>query len=350
MLISFASTWLKRSQAWIIGSKASFSSSPVWCLLTNRKILKVTGPDRMALLQLVLSNDVLLLNEHRSLYSLMLNKQGRIMYDVLLFQDEDGKSTLVECDADVHADVLAFILKYRMRKTVDVVADNSRSVYVYYLPNQAHIQEPPINLPDGTLIAKDPRSKYLGFRIITESSLISTIAAGCVALKEYIDYRQECLLLIIVLVVFVFYFYTNCCRYSLALGEGSKDFIPGTCFPHETNARQFKGLNFNKGCYIGQELTARIEYAGVVRKRFLPLLFHVDQLSKLCTVQYNSQVICEQNRLVGKFKNAAIHYAIALLNVEKAVQSKQLFLVAEKGNRLPCALHLPIWWSEKVSC
>ncbi|KRX97112.1 putative transferase CAF17 -like protein, mitochondrial [Trichinella pseudospiralis] len=302
MLISFASTWLKRSQAWIIGSKASFSSSPVWCLLTNRKILKVTGPDRMALLQLVLSNDVLLLNEHRSLYSLMLNKQGRIMYDVLLFQDEDGKSTLVECDADVHADVLAFILKYRMRKTVDVVADNSRSVYVYYLPNQAHIQEPPINLPDGTLIAKDPRSKYLGFRIITESSLISTIAAGCVALKEY----------------------------SLALGEGSKDFIPGTCFPHETNARQFKGLNFNKGCYIGQELTARIEYAGVVRKRFLPLLFHVDQLSKLCTVQYNSQVICEQNRLVGKFKNAAIHYAIALLNVEKAVQSKQLFLVAEK--------------------
>ncbi|KRX97111.1 putative transferase CAF17 -like protein, mitochondrial [Trichinella pseudospiralis] len=319
MLISFASTWLKRSQAWIIGSKASFSSSPVWCLLTNRKILKVTGPDRMALLQLVLSNDVLLLNEHRSLYSLMLNKQGRIMYDVLLFQDEDGKSTLVECDADVHADVLAFILKYRMRKTVDVVADNSRSVYVYYLPNQAHIQEPPINLPDGTLIAKDPRSKYLGFRIITESSLISTIAAGCVALKEY----------------------------SLALGEGSKDFIPGTCFPHETNARQFKGLNFNKGCYIGQELTARIEYAGVVRKRFLPLLFHVDQLSKLCTVQYNSQVICEQNRLVGKFKNAAIHYAIALLNVEKAVQSKQLFLVAEKGNRLPCALHLPIWWSEK---
>ncbi|KAL1285811.1 putative transferase [Trichinella pseudospiralis] len=272
-----------------------------------KKILKVTGPDRMALLQLVLSNDVLLLNEHRSLYSLMLNKQGRIMYDVLLFQDEDGKSTLVECDADVHADVLAFILKYRMRKTVDVVADNSRSVYVYYLPNQAHIQEPPINLPDGTLIAKDPRSKYLGFRIITESSLISTIAAGCVALKEYIDYR-----------------------YSLALGEGSKDFIPGTCFPHETNARQFKGLNFNKGCYIGQELTARIEYAGVVRKRFLPLLFHVDQLSKLCTVQYNSQVICEQNRLVGKFKNAAIHYAIALLNVEKAVQSKQLFLVAEK--------------------
>ncbi|KRY09901.1 putative transferase CAF17 -like protein, mitochondrial, partial [Trichinella patagoniensis] len=340
-LISFASSWLKRTQAWIIGSRASFSNSPVWCLLNNRKILKVTGPDRMALLQLVLSNDVLLLNEQRSLYSLMLNKQGRIMYDVLLFEDEDGKSTLVECDADVYADVIAFILKYRMRKTVDVVADNSRSVYVYYLPNQAHIREPSISLPDGTLIAKDPRSEYLGFRIITESSLISTISAGCVTLKDYIDYRQECLLLII-------FYFVNCCRYSLALGEGSKDFIPGTCFPHETNARQFKGMNFSKGCYIGQELTARIEYTGVVRKRFMPLLFHdVDQLQKLCTVQYNSQVICERNRSVGKLKNSAIHYAIALLNVEKAVQSKQLFLVAENGNRLPCSLHLPIWWSDK---
>ncbi|KAL1234800.1 putative transferase [Trichinella spiralis] len=201
-----------------------------------KKILKVTGPDRMALLQLVLSND------------------GRIMYDVLLFEDEDGKSTLVECDADVHADVIAFILKYRMRKTVDVVADNSRSVYVYYLPNQAHIREPSIRLPDG-----------------------------CVTLKEYIDYR-----------------------YSLALGEGSKDFIPGTCFPHETNARQFKGMNFSKGCYIGQELTARIEYTGVVRKRFMPLLFHVDQLQKLCTVQYNSQVICERNR-----KSSTIEAAIS---------------------------------------
>ncbi|KRY32294.1 putative transferase CAF17 -like protein, mitochondrial [Trichinella spiralis] len=307
MLISFASSWLKRTQAWIIGSRASFSNSPVWCLLNNRKILKVTGPDRMALLQLVLSNDVLLLHEHRSLYSLMLNKQGRIMYDVLLFEDEDGKSTLVECDADVHADVIAFILKYRMRKTVDVVADNSRSVYVYYLPNQAHIREPSIRLPDGTLIAKDPRSEYLGFRIITESSLISTISAGCVTLKEYIDYR-----------------------YSLALGEGSKDFIPGTCFPHETNARQFKGMNFSKGCYIGQELTARIEYTGVVRKRFMPLLFHVDQLQKLCTVQYNSQVICERNR-TNYFPSDdifAIEQQLTANNAVFLIKAMQIFISA----------------------
>ncbi|CAH1400617.1 unnamed protein product [Nezara viridula] len=68
------------------------------------------------------------------------------------------------------------------------------------------------------------------------------------------------------------------CRYKLGIGEGINELLFGQSFPLEMNCDYLNGVSFNKGCYIGQELTARTFHTGVIRKRLMPLLFESEAL------------------------------------------------------------------------
>lgn len=139
-------------------------------------------------------------------------------------------------------------------------------------------------------------------------------------------------------------------RYRLGVGEGSLDLPTGNCFPLESNGDYLNGISFHKGCYIGQELTARTHHTGVVRKRLMPLIF--EQSTSTDDVQQikpEAKILNESNDNVGKFRNACGNVGLALLRIEEALKSNQLYVQTHDGNSLKCKTTKPDWWMDKNS-
>jgi len=115
---------------------------------------------------------------------------------------------------------------------------------------------------------------------------------------------------------------------------------PGAVFPLEANGDYMNGISFHKGCYVGQELTARTHHTGVVRKRLMPLKFDGDASS----IRINTKILDERGNPVGKFRRGINKYGIGLLYVELAMAAKSLLLQPDGGQAIPCQTEKPSWW------
>ena len=123
-----------------------------------------------------------------------------------------------------------------------------------------------------------------------------------------------------------------------AVAEGTDEIPFGKCFPLEYNIDYLNGVDFHKGCYIGQELTARTHHTGVIRKRILPLT------GKL--LQTGQTIVNEKEKNVGQVRGVSAHgdVAVGLMRVEECTVAKCL-TVKETG--LPVESKFPIWWPKK---
>jgi len=131
-------------------------------------------------------------------------------------------------------------------------------------------------------------------------------------------------------------------RYRLGVGEGVKDFPVETCFPLECNGDFLHGISFHKGCYVGQELTARIYHTGVVRKRLMPIEIIGDkELPQSIPIQ---TVVADGQKNVGKFRSHSGAYGLALLRFEDCLKSEKLVL-SETGLTIRCSK--PFWWPKE---
>ncbi|XP_018335061.2 putative transferase CAF17 homolog, mitochondrial, partial [Agrilus planipennis] len=123
-------------------------------------------------------------------------------------------------------------------------------------------------------------------------------------------------------------------RYKLGVGEGINDLPPGNCFPLESNCDYLHGVSFHKGCYIGQELTARTHHTGVVRKRLMPL-----QFIKIPTGSVEDLKIQRNGKRLGILRGIKDDSGIALLKISEALEMKEI----EIGNGL-AKTERPFWW------
>ena len=293
----------------------------------NRDLVTVTGVDSKAFLQGLITNDMNHLEKRGafgSIFALFLNKSGRILYDTIIYNGPEENTYLLECDQTLTNDFRKYMSQFVVRRKVDINAEQKYSLWVAFSPeNRFSMRE----LDNDTHVTLDPRLPALGSRIFaspseTISKMFDRFVVAGKGVPVHASVENSYLL--------------N--RYKNGVGEGMEELPPAKCFPHEANADYLHGVSFQKGCYVGQELTARTQHTGVVRKRLMPLRSNVN------FSMIGNEVTTDAGYKVGVVRGLYGNYALALVNVEKALKEKTLYIEKQE-----CQAIRPNWWPTESS-
>jgi hypothetical protein len=206
--------------------------------LTERGVIKVSGDNAKKFLQDIVTNDVARAVDGKAVHAGLLTPQGKILFDFFLL--DRGDHFLLECTRENVDDLIKRLTFYKLRAAVEL-EDLSATHKIWAAWN---------GTPDTSADAIsycDPRLEILGLRIIAPASL--DVTAGCEAASED-EYHGL--------------------RIALGVPEADKDYPLGDTFPHEANYDQLAGVDFKKGCYVGQEVVSRMQHRGTARKRIVP--------------------------------------------------------------------------------
>jgi folate-binding protein YgfZ len=235
--------------------------------LTNRTIIEIQGADREAFLQGIITQDTKRLEEEYILYSLMLSPQGKFQFDFFIIWN--GDSWLIDIDATrAHAFVQRLQL-FKLHSDVSININNDWQIGVS--STQAAVKN----------CFFDPRLKELGYRFYDKK----------IASEMPSDVYENMLL-------------------SLGIPDGAHDMVVDKSIPLEWGMDELNAIAWNKGCYMGQELTARSRYVGQIRKRTFPITFKVPG-------EYTvGEKLMVDDREVGELRATNGHVGIALLKLE----------------------------------
>lgn len=200
-------------------------------LLPDRVLVTVTGPDATALLQGVLTCNVETLEPGEARLGALLTPQGKVLFDFLVSRIADGFR--LDTAMDRAADLAKRLTLYRLRAKAAVAADPTIAVAAAWAgaSTAAH-----------TDVAADSRHPEIGARLYAAIGAFSADASEA-------DYHAH--------------------RIALGVPEGGRDYAFGDAFPHEALMDQLGGVDFKKGCYVGQEVVSRMQHRGTARTRIL---------------------------------------------------------------------------------
>ncbi|RUS91537.1 hypothetical protein EGW08_000652 [Elysia chlorotica] len=287
--------------------------------LQSRSLIQVSGNDTFNYLQGLVTNDVHQLAENNwsTQYCMILNVQGRVLYDLFLYNTscKDKPTVLIDVDKTGNEEVIKLLKKYKLRRKVDVT-DVSDQYKVWCQFNLA-VSSDSSNLP---LTYHDPRVPLYGCRFVLDGNIQDPGNTSVVSEDDYMSWR-----------------------YRLGIPEGVLDLPPENCLPLESNLALMNGVNFQKGCYIGQELTARTFHTGVIRKRIVPL-----QLEFPAQVECDTTIVTkEKGKNAGKFRNAIGIYGLGLLRL--AHLKDELCVRTKDGQTVSVKASLPDWWPQGIA-
>jgi folate-binding protein YgfZ len=200
--------------------------------LEDRAVIAVSGPEARSFLQGLITNDIEKLSPRTGLYAALLTPQGKVLFDFLVVEG-DG-AILIDCTATSRDALVKRLSLYRLRAKVAIETRDQLAVVAAW---------------DGAVSAnaiafKDPRVTDLGVRGISARAEIPSSAATSHAYHGL--------------------------RLGLGVPEGD-DFGTDRIFALDAALEELHAVDFDKGCYVGQELTARMKHRGTARKRLLPL-------------------------------------------------------------------------------
>lgn len=216
-------------------------------LLVDRSVLRVAGDDARRFLEGIVTNDVEGLKADAACFAALLTPQGKIVADffVVAVPDEDGGGFLLDTPRALAEDIAKKLGFYKLRAKVAIEPRPDLAV--------AAIREGEATAELG-LVYADPRHPSLGQRaILPAASASADLEAAGAAIEDSAAYHAA--------------------RIALGVPEGGKDFIYGDVYPHETLMDQIHGVDFNKGCFIGQEVVSRMERKTTPRTRIVPVSF-----------------------------------------------------------------------------
>jgi folate-binding protein YgfZ len=237
--------------------------------LPGRAVIAVEGEDRVSFLQGLVSNDVTQVAPDSAVWSALLTPQGKWLADFFILTD--GSRLLLDVERAQAAMLATRLSRYRLRALVTVKVEPGLHVYVGW-----------DGRPDTTgLTARDPRLPEAGWRILTDTPLSAN------ALE--IDWDRH--------------------RLALGLPDGSRDMESEKSVLLEAGFDELSGVSWTKGCYMGQELTARTRYRGLVKRRLVPVVISG-------TPPAPGTPILHDGREVGTMRSARDQIGMALLRLE----------------------------------
>jgi folate-binding protein YgfZ len=217
-------------------------------LLPDRGVVKVAGDDGRKFLNGLITSDIAKVTPERAGFGALLTPQGKIIADFVLVEaaPADGGGFFLDCPRMLAPALVQRLNFYKLRAKV-VLEDLSETLGV-------------LAIWDGAgrtvygLCYADPRLPDLGLRCMLPPHLAREAAADAGAeLVGPSAYEAQ--------------------RIALGVPSGGVDFIYGDAFPHETDMDQLDGVDFEKGCFVGQEVVSRIEHRGTARTRVVPVTF-----------------------------------------------------------------------------
>ncbi|MCB9954322.1 MAG: folate-binding protein YgfZ [Caulobacterales bacterium] len=237
-------------------------------LLSSRAVLKITGPDARSFLQGVLTQDVEQLPQGSAAFSALLTPQGKILFDFLLLATTEG--FLVDCPKESAEPLRKRLTMYRLRAKATIEATD--------LAVAAFWDEAP---RDDAFA--DPRLPALGMRKIAPASSISASAD-----ENVYDLH----------------------RLSLGVPEFIRDFGAEEVFLTDVDYDVLNGVNYKKGCFVGQEVTSRMKRKGEIRKRTVKLAFEGAQPAK-------GESVMGGEAPLGEVMSGAEGLALALIRLDR---------------------------------
>jgi folate-binding protein YgfZ len=217
-------------------------------LLPERGVVKVAGADARKFLNGLITANADAVTPQRPCYAALLTPQGKIMVDMIVAEApaEDGGGFFIDCPRALALTLTERFNFYRLRAKV-TVEDLSAELGVMALWDGAA-------MTDYGLCYPDPRLAALGLRCILPPHLAGEATADLgAAAVEATTYEAH--------------------RIVLGIPRGGYDFQYNDAFPHEADMDQLNGVDFGKGCYVGQEVVSRVEHRGTARKRVVPVAF-----------------------------------------------------------------------------
>ena len=225
-------------------------------ILEDRGILFVQGKDAKEFLQNIITNDINKVNEANSCFASLLTPQGKYLFDFLIIKHKNGY--FVDCEKLQIENLYNQLILYKLRSKIEIL-NLSNEFVVGALSNEKFLEfEGAKNLPGFTIKYKkdpiflDPREKELGARIIINLEKLN-LSLKQLDLKtsdtdEYYKFSHE-----------------------IGIPQKNTNQLKNKIFGIECNFEELNGIDFKKGCYVGQENTARIKLKNKLSKRLLPI-------------------------------------------------------------------------------
>lgn len=213
-----------------------------YTILPHRALLRLNGEDTLSFLQGLVTNDVSHMHEGDVRYAAMLSPQGKFLHDFFIISWQGA--IWIDCDATCIGDLQKRLTLYRLRSKVDIAPAQDMAVAVAW-------GEVTLAPATDMYIFSDPRHVALGYRVIGMQAALGAI--GTTASRDVYESM----------------------RISLGIPDGAQDMVFDKSLLLEFGFEALGGVDFKKGCYVGQEVTARTKYRGQVKKA----LYQVSALS-----------------------------------------------------------------------
>ena len=256
--------------------------------LSDRAVLQVSGSDARNFLQGLISNDINKASQEKAIFACLLSPQGKFLYDFFIIEYQDGY--LIEMEKLFLPELAKKLQMYKLRSQVEIKPRDD--LFVGYTKE---------NSPDNSIIYDDPRLNELGKRVISFTK-IPEIDNG-----EY-----------------------DSARIKLGIPESSKDLTQNRSLIMEWGYDILNGIDFNKGCYVGQEVTARSKHRATLHK-------YVYQVSSNSLLPAKDTPIIAEGKEVGIMASSAGNIGLALLNIETANR------LSLSSNEIKITAKLPVW-------
>jgi folate-binding protein YgfZ len=311
----------------------------VHAVLDEHRVFSITGKDTHRLIQNLITNDVSKLQGIQS--SAVLTPQGRVIGPTLLYKHPDNaEALLMELHSSVADAVMAHIKRFKLRSKA-TFKDVSEEYAV-----MAHWDgDEPV---DHALVSGvDPRAPGMGFRSIASRSSGLTEYASKPSRSQYDVHR-------------------------MTIGVAEQEMANG--LPLEANVDIMNGVDYRKGCYVGQELTARTHHTGIVRKRIMPVSLFVDaqqppesptfddknilgNVTGVLDVRSESMPSVSNEskspraRSAGKLLSQVGNVGLAMLRLEQAHRWNKdllMYVMTEEGTKVYIKPWFPQWWPDDV--
>jgi tRNA-modifying protein YgfZ len=272
-------------------------------LLSDRAVVRVSGAAARGFLQGLITNDIDKAKPGGAIHAGLLTPQGKILFEFFVVPAADGfLLDVAKAKAGELTQRLGF---YKLRAQIEIAEDRSFAV--------AAVWGAQPRLHDGAIAYADPRFAALGQRILLPANADAR-NLGCTLATED-EYHAH--------------------RIALDVPEGGRDYAFGDAFPHEAMFDRLAGVDFDKGCFVGQEVVSRMEHRGTARKRIVG----VEGEGPLPAP---GTEITAGGAPIGRLGSVSGSSGLALLRLDRAEEAKATGSPLRAGE-VTVALRLPAW-------
>ena len=255
-------------------------------LRSDRAVIAISGESALAFLHNLLTCDVAGLAQGQATYGALLSPQGKILHDLFVFNA--GEYVLIDCALEQREALLQKLMMYKLRAKLDIKPRDDLEVAV---GDEGYV---------------DPRNAAMGHRFFA--------AKGSFKIGDGYD----------------------AARIAIGLADSIQDIGTNNLFPHEANLDQFGGVNFTKGCYVGQEVVSRMQHRGTARSRILPVTG--PGLVK------GSTITCA-DKTIGEILSVTSINALAILRLDRLADATTPLL----SNAVTVKVQKPDWIKYEVT-